>query len=146
MIRCTCSATWELGESAHHSSCSKLHSVQWRVHLTRLTTSATTLSVDGLLELLHGEDLHCLRRRLGLEDAWLLGEGIDALPCRRGWLLLQLHVQHSCQLEGSCLFQFLCRNAHDRFHGAFYVLCLQTSGLCCRLVRRTCSHRRALLR
>merc|ERR1719263_87726 len=63
-------------------------------HLTR----ASHL-VNKLLELLHRQRTHCLRRWLGLEYAWLLGKRVDALACWTGRLLLELHVERASELE-----------------------------------------------
>ena len=56
----------EPGEFAHHGSIRSCLVVQ---RTCSLTTTVQQLSIDGVLQLLHGIDLQSLGRRLGLEDA-----------------------------------------------------------------------------
>merc|ERR550537_431017 len=65
-----------------------------------------SFSIDCLLQFLHRETFHCLARRLRLENTWLLGERIDAFSGWPGRFLLQFHVEDSCKLEGTVLFEF----------------------------------------
>merc|ERR1719399_1482804 len=73
-----------------------------------------TLSVHKLLELLHRQRAHGLRRWLRLEDAWLLSERIDALAGWPGWLLLQLHVEGAGKFELTSLLELSgCKSDHS---------------------------------
>merc|ERR1712054_417450 len=62
-------------------------------------------SVDCLFQFLHWKAPHCLACWLGLEDAWLLGERVDALASWCGRLLLELHVQDTTKFELAILLQ-----------------------------------------
>merc|ERR1711959_806196 len=100
---------------------------------------------EHLLELLHGEDTHCLRSGLRLEDTWLLGEGVDTLACLRGRLVLQLHVEHPRELEGARLRHLRHSHGHQRFHDTLRILGLQPCGLGHRLEHSSLRHRPARL-
>merc|ERR1711964_652133 len=90
--------TGEPGEAAHYGS-SQLSTVHIHCRPARTRPTLPSLSSEHLLEFLHRKATHRLRGRLRLEYARLLGEGIDALACLRGRLVLQLHVEHTCKLE-----------------------------------------------
>merc|ERR1719299_193929 len=81
------------------------------------------------LELLHWKAANCLRSRLRLEHTRLLCEGVDALACLRGRLVLQLHVEHARDLEGTCFLHLLNSYAHERIHDTLHVLSLQACSL-----------------
>merc|ERR1712159_970568 len=75
-------------------------------------------SIHQFFQLLHGQCTHGLGGRLGLEDTWLLGEGVDAFASWRGWFLLQLQVQTATQLERTILLQFRSTNLKETInHG-----------------------------
>merc|ERR1711879_5568 len=91
----------------------------------RITQRTRRCSVDHLLELLHRQGPHGLRRRLGLEDAWFLSEGIDALAgwCRR--LLLQLHIQNATEFKRPSLLQLLRCELDQALHDTLHFLRFQ---------------------
>merc|ERR1711933_354620 len=62
------------------------------------------------------EGPHCLGSRLCLEDAWLLGERVDALASWRRSLLLQFQVQCTYELEGPVFLQLINCNRHVARH------------------------------
>merc|ERR1719359_1570913 len=62
-------------------------------------------SVDHLLQLLHRESSDRFASWLRLKDARLFGERVDAFSSRLRGLLLELHVQGPCELEGASLLQ-----------------------------------------
>merc|ERR1712153_2342 len=97
---------------------------------TRIPQNLQESSVQCLLQFLHGEAFHSFRGWLGLENARLLGEWVEALLCRAGWLLLQLHVEHAAQLETSVFLDFCASNSHKSLNHCLCLLCLQTIGLC----------------
>merc|ERR1711862_555839 len=71
-------------------------------------------SVNELLELLHRQRTHSLRRWLGLEHARLFGKRVDALARWPRWLLLQLHVERTSELELTRLLQLRgCKSDHS---------------------------------
>merc|ERR1719164_35831 len=69
-------------------------------------------SVDHLLQLLHGQGTHSLGSRLGLEHARLLGEWVHSLASWASWLLLELQVQATAELESTVLLQLRGSQLH----------------------------------
>jgi hypothetical protein len=61
-------------------------------------------SKKHLLKLLHREALHSLRGRLRLENARLLGEGVDALASASGGLVLNDEAGHTGDHELAPVF------------------------------------------
>merc|ERR1719409_1773132 len=96
--------------------------------LSQIIEGTQVHSVDHLLKLLHRKGSHSLRGRLGLEDAGLLREWIDALASCLGRLLLQLHVESTSKLEGAVLLQLRGRNLNDALDDSLHVLRLETGG------------------
>merc|ERR1719478_318039 len=86
-------------------------------------------SVDHLLKFLHRESSHRLACWLRLEDAWLFGEGVDALSSWTSRFLLQLQVQRTSKLEGAVLLQLISRHGDNTFHDGLHILRLEASGL-----------------
>merc|ERR1719263_2557974 len=82
-------------------------------------------SVDHLLQLLHGQCANSLGSRLGLEDAWLLGEWVDALASWACWLLLELQVQATTNLESAVLLQLRRCQLHIVGHDSLHILSLK---------------------
>merc|ERR1719311_1574831 len=82
-------------------------------------------SVQCLLQFLHGKCPHRLGGWLGLENARLLGEWVDALLGWSGWLLLQLQVQHACELEVAVLLDLTGGNAEESVDDSLHLLVLQ---------------------
>merc|ERR1711879_429017 len=114
-------------ESAHHG-------LSMASAKGRFLHSCKSLSVQRVLELLHGKTLHSLRGGLGLEDARLFGEGVDTFARFRCRLHLQLHLQHSCKFEGAHLFDLFGSNTHVRSDDSLHIFSLQTLLLSHRLV------------
>merc|ERR1719409_241496 len=94
--------------------------------LSQIIEGTQVHSVDHLLKLLHRKGSHSLRGRLGLEDAGLLREWIDALASFLGRLLLQLHVESTSKLEGAVLLQLSGRNLDDALDDSLHILRLET--------------------
>merc|ERR1712093_731168 len=86
-------------------------------------------SVDCFLQFLHWKAFHCLARRLGLEDAWLLGEWIHSLAGWCGRLLLELHVEDTTEFEFAVLLQLTGCQLHIACDGCLHLLGLELSGL-----------------
>merc|ERR1719272_1459663 len=85
------------------SSCSKgSQKSYWSLQQTERN------SIHHLLEFLHWEAFDSLACWLCLEDAWLLGERVDALPCGSCRLLLELHVEDTTKFELAVLLQLRC--------------------------------------
>merc|ERR1719183_575338 len=96
------------GETAHQHLTSALR----KNHMTNCPHS-----VDHLLKLLHRQGAHSLRRWLGLEHAWFLSEGVDALASCSSWLLLQFHIQRASELELTGLLQLRsCKSNYGLGH------------------------------
>merc|ERR1719326_392840 len=122
--------------------------------MTLLHCSCTCLedASEHLLELLHRQATHRLRGRLRLENAWLLREGVDALPRLRGGLVFQLHVEHTGDLEVASLLHLFHNDTHIGIDDALHFFCLQTCCLGHRLHhaglrnRPACLHRAGLHR
>merc|ERR1712139_310282 len=87
------------------------------------------LTSEHLLQLLHWQATNCLGGGLRLEHAWLLGERVDALARLGGWLVLQLHVEHTCELEGAGALHLCHSHTHPRIHNTLHVFRLQACGL-----------------
>merc|ERR1711865_576213 len=68
----------------------KWHRIQCDRPLNLHCNQKATCSINHLLQLLHGQGAHSLGSWLGLEHAWLLGEGVDSLASCASCLLLQL--------------------------------------------------------
>merc|ERR1719218_139593 len=92
-------------------------------------SEVTLVFSKQLLELLHRKAANCLRSRLRLEHTRLLGEGVDALACLRGRLVLQLHIEHASDLEGTCFGHLLNCDTHKGVHNTLHVLSLQACSL-----------------
>merc|ERR1719446_1840352 len=76
-------------------------------------STLTIFLVNHFLELLHRQRADRLKSRLGLENAQLFREGIDALARSLRWLLLQLHVEGASELELTALLQLRgCKSDH----------------------------------
>merc|ERR1711862_694589 len=86
-------------------------------------------SVDHLLELLHRKGTNSLGRRLGLEDTRLLGERVDTLTSSLSWLLLELQVEGTGQLEAATLLELACSDLDKTFNNSLHLLCLEAGGL-----------------
>merc|ERR1711862_545760 len=86
-------------------------------------------SVDHLLELLHRKGLNSLGRRLGLEDTRLFGEWVDTFASRLRWLLHELQVQGTGQLEAAALLELTCSNLDKSFNNSLHLLRLEPGGL-----------------
>merc|ERR1719326_2069526 len=98
------------------------------------------VSVDHLLKLFHGESPHRFAGWLRLKDAWLLGEGVNALTSWSGRLLLQLQVQRASELEGTVFLQLVGRDRNDALDNGLHVLRLQPSGFGDGAISLRCSH------
>merc|ERR1719198_1937892 len=106
---------WKPGESARPTAPRR------GMHLQTAQPAVLALkretSIHGLLELLQRQGPHGLRRRLRLEDARLLREGVDSLASGPRRLDLQLQLEVLGDLEGARLLQLAGANVHVRFHG-----------------------------
>merc|ERR1719238_1040556 len=85
----------------------------------------TTCSIDHLLQLLHGQGTDSLGGWLCLEDAWLLGERVDSLAGWAGWLLLELQVQATANLESTILLQLRSSQLHIIGDDGLHILWLE---------------------
>merc|ERR1712224_570498 len=97
-------------------------------------------SVDHLLELLHRKGTNSLGRRLGLEDTRLLSERVDTLTSSLSWLLLELQVEGTGQLEAAALLELTCSNLDKTFNNSLHLLRLEPGGLGNRAVRSRGRH------
>merc|ERR1711991_1259590 len=112
------------------------------VHERELETGS---SVDHLLQFLHRIGFHSLGCWFGLEDAWLLGEGVDTLASRGGSLLLELQVQATSNFELAILLDLTGSKLHVCGDDCLCVLVLEAALLSnCRNGCR-CSHGTACL-
>ena len=57
-----------------------------------------------------GKGTNSLGRRLSFEHAWFFGEWVDTLTSSLSWLLLELQVECTSQLEVAVLLQLACNN------------------------------------
>merc|ERR1712087_685064 len=70
---------------------------------------ARCTSIDGLLQLLYGQDAHSLGCWLGLEDTWLLGERF--IPLRAGVAGFFFNFMFNMPANLKALFFFNCSEA-----------------------------------
>merc|ERR1719440_463768 len=108
-------------------ACETAHNTSMSNH--KFDGQTLACSIDHLLEPLHWQRTHSLGSWLGLEDAWLLGEWVDALACCNCWLLLELQVQAATNLELAVLLELSCSQLHVACYHSLDVLWLQLSGL-----------------
>merc|ERR1719265_451398 len=90
-----------------------------------MQTTRWPRSVDHLLELLHRKGTNSLGRRLGLEDTRLLGERVDTLTSSLSWLLLELQVEGTGQLEAATLLELASSDLDKTFHNSLHLLRLE---------------------
>merc|ERR1712227_128319 len=72
--------------------------------------------IHHLLQLLHWQCPHGLRRWLGLENARFFREWVHSFPGWRRWLLLELKVERSSKLECAVFLQLTRSNRNDALH------------------------------
>merc|ERR1711879_364570 len=109
-------------------------------HSDRMDNRKRNCSIDHFLQLLHCQCTDGLGSGLGLEDAWLLGEGVHTLAGRGGWFLLQLQVQAAANFESAILLQLASTNLHQSVNNCFHLFCLQTVLLCNGRIHCRCRH------
>merc|ERR1712048_425274 len=103
------------------------------------------ISVDHLLQLLHGQALDGFGGWLCLEDARLLGERVHTFASWCCRLLLELHVQDTTKLEASVLLHLICSQLHVGCNNCLdlarlQLLCLCNLGISCGLSQASSLH------
>merc|ERR1712232_163922 len=73
-------------------------------HQSFINAPTSENSIQRLLQFFHGKCLDRLGGWPGFEDARFLRERVEAFSCWSGGLLLQLQIQHPCEVELSVLF------------------------------------------
>merc|ERR1712187_1015245 len=110
------------GETAHHG-------LRWLYAKTEASSAGLGFarSIHQVLQLLHWQGPHSLRRWLGFEHTRLFRERVDTFTSRLRILLLQLQVHRPSDLEGAVLLQLVCCKFNIIRHDALNDLRLQAS-------------------